>query len=177
MSRILHFLLLAGVMLWSLFAGAQGTCGPSPLGEPCATGGIAVAGHPEPGLNLGAGNPIHLATGNKHQKETDLPAHPQVPGIEIVRHYNALDRRASALGRGWTLSYDTRLFHSGGAWQIVQADGSRIHYASVAGRPVANRHGTLAADGQGWIWTWPNGRQLRFNAQGFLVRITLRDDT
>lgn len=175
MLRILRFLLLAGAMLWSLFAGAQGTCGPSPLGEPCAAGGIAVAGHTEPGLNLGAGNPIHLATGNKHQKETDLPAHPQAPDIEIVRHYNAQDRRVSALGRGWALSYDTRLFHAGGAWQIVQADGSRIHYANAAGRPVANRHGALVADGQEWVWTWPDGRRLRFNAQGFLLRITARD--
>src|SRR3546814_17005485 len=37
--------------------------------------------------------PIHLATGNKYQKETDLPPNPHAPGIEVVRHYNALDRR------------------------------------------------------------------------------------
>src|SRR5690606_3307245 len=104
MPRPLYFMLyvylLAASVLASAVTHAQGTCGPSPLGSPCSSGGVALAGRTEPGLNLGAGNPIHLATGNKYQKETDLPANPHAPGLELVRHYNALDRRTSVLGRG-----------------------------------------------------------------------------
>ncbi|MCC2596289.1 DUF2235 domain-containing protein [Pusillimonas sp. MFBS29] len=170
-----YFILLVAALAGP--AHAQGTCSPPALGAPCATGGVAAAGQTEPGFNLGVGNPIHLATGNKYQQETDLPAHPQFPGLELVRHYNALDRRASILGQGWSLSYDTRLFHAGGTWQIVQADGSRIQYAGLQGKPVANAYGTLTAHGHEWIWSWPNGRKLRFNAQGFLTHITATDGT
>src|SRR3546814_7275081 len=106
-----------------------------------------------------------LATGNKYQKEIDLPAHPAAPGLEIVRHYNALDRRPSVLGQGWALSYDTRLFQVGGHWQIVQADGSRIHFQKSAGKPLANAWGTLAADGAHWVWSWPGRQRLRFRSE------------
>lgn len=174
---LLYFTLLTGAAQMSAAAHAQGTCGPSVLGAPCSTGGVALAGQAEPGLNLGVGNPIHLVTGNKYQKESDLPANPYAPGLEIVRHYNALDRRGSVLGQGWALSYDTRLFHVGGTWQIVQSDGSRVRYAGAAGKPLPNAYGTLAAQGPEWVWTWPNGRQLWFNAQGFLLRISAPDGT
>ncbi|NYT84504.1 phospholipase effector Tle1 domain-containing protein [Pollutimonas harenae] len=179
MPRPLYFMLyvylLAGSMLVYAGAYAQGTCRPSVLGAPCSNGGVALAGQTEPGLNLGVGNPIHLVTGNKYQKEIDLPANPHLPGLELVRHYNALDQRNSVLGQGWALSYDTRLFHAGGKWQIVQADGSRISYAIASGKPAPNTYGTLAAQGTGWLWTWPTGRQLQFNAQGFLQSIATPD--
>ncbi|WP_414707906.1 DUF6531 domain-containing protein, partial [Pusillimonas sp.] len=70
---------------------AQGTCSPPALGHPCSAGGVATQGAAEPGLSLGVGNPVNLATGNKHQHETDLPANPQAPLLQIVRHYNSLD--------------------------------------------------------------------------------------
>jgi RHS repeat-associated protein len=138
---------------------------------------VAVAPGAEPAINLGVGNPVHVATGNKYQKETDLPDSPAMPGLEIVRHYNALDTRASPLGRGWHLSYDTRLFHVGGRWQIVQADGSRIDFASVKAQPLPNAHGTLHADGAMWVWTWRTGRQLSFDSSGHLVRILAGADS
>lgn len=163
------------LVLWPAASGsvaqAAGTCAPSPLGQPCQQGGLAVAPGAEPGLNLGAGNPIHIATGNKYQKEIDLPANATAPGIEIIRHYNGLDGRVSALGLGWSLSYDTRLFYAGGNWQIVQADGSRIAFSNTGGAPQANKHGSLKAAGKYRIWTWPTGRQLWFNADGYLLRI------
>src|SRR3546814_13694850 len=127
MPRALYFLLITSLTWPAAQVPAQGTCAPPQLGSPCAQGGTVSVGNNEPALSLAAGNPVHLATGNKYQKEIDLPAHPAAPGLEIVRHYNALDRRPSVLGQGWALSYDTRLFQVGGPWQIVQADGSRIH--------------------------------------------------
>ncbi len=171
MSRSLRVLLLACLAALPEQVWAQGTCGPPQLGPPCAQGGVAGVPNSEPGLSLAAGNPIHLVTGNKYQKETDLPAHPMAPGIEIVRHYNALDRRPSALGQGWALSYDTRLFHAGGRWQIVQADGSRIGFGKAAGKPLANSYGSLAAKGDHWVWFQPGRRQLHFDKHGYLIRI------
>ncbi|MGB3288793.1 MAG: DUF2235 domain-containing protein [Burkholderiaceae bacterium] len=168
MSRMLCALLLAGLASLPFPAPAQGTCGPPPLGSPCARGGQAG---PEPALSLAAGNPIHVVTGNKYQKETDLPAHPLTPDLRILRHYNAFDRRPSVLGPGWALSYDTRLFHAGGRWQIVQADGSRIHFRQAGGKPLANAHGTLTAQGDHWVWSQPGRKALRFNQYGYLVQI------
>jgi len=166
----LAFCLACAILATPRASHAQ-TCQPPALGAPCAQGGPALLPPAEPTLNLGAGNPIHLATGNKYQRELDLPASAQAPGLEIVRHYNALDPRRLALGRGWALSYDARLYRVGRTWQIVQADGSRILFAAPGGQPRANRHGRLHAQGPDWVWTWPNGKTLRFDAHGGLIRI------
>lgn len=167
-----HF--MAPIWLLALCAGtavgADLSCNPSLLGQPCAQGGLAsLADNPEPKLNLGMGNPIHLATGNKYQQELDLPAAPRTPELELRRHYNSLDRRQSVLGPGWALSYDTRLFHAGGRLQIVQADGSRISFARKGEH--TGRTGRVDAHEQQWIWTWPNGQKNRFDRHGRLVRI------
>src|SRR3546814_19240147 len=96
---------LVFILIWTACAApwdshAQ-TCQPSALGSPCAQGGQALLPPNEPALNLGAGNPIHLATGNKYQYELDLPASKRAPGLEIASHYNALDQigRASCRER------------------------------------------------------------------------------
>ncbi|NYT61548.1 DUF2235 domain-containing protein [Alcaligenaceae bacterium] len=171
MLHALYFLLLLCITALPAAAQEASTCSPSPLGQPCSQSGLAIASGAEPSLNLGADNPIHIATGNKYQQETDLPANPSAAGIEIVRHYNSQDRRTSALGPGWNLSYDTRLFQVGRRWQIVQADGSRISFSGPGKQPLANRHGVLKPDGEYWLWNWPNGRQLWFDADGYLLRL------
>lgn len=166
------FMLLAALWLAasSPYIRAQGTCGPSPVGEPCSGGGLAVAASPEPGLNLGVGNPIHVVTGNKYQKETDLPANAWSFGLEVVRHYNALDPSATVLGRGWRFSYDTRLFKVGGRWQIVQADGSRVAFTST-GTALVPGQGQLSIAKPPHVWTWASGHSLAFNANGYLIGI------
>jgi RHS repeat-associated protein len=171
MWHALRILLLACLACTPDLGRAQGTCGPVQLGAPCAQGGVAGLANSQPGLSLTVGNPIHLITGNKYQRETDLPIHPSAPDIEILRHYNALDRRSSMLGQGWALSYDTRLFHAGGRWQIVQADGSRIDFGQATDKPMTNPHGTLVRQGDLWVWSWPNRKKLHFNKHGYLVRI------
>lgn len=84
-------------------------------------------------VEQGAGNPINVITGNKYQRETDLPALPGVLGIEIVRHYNSTQAGTNAplglLGRGWRLSYETDLYVLGRELHIVQADGKRLIFA------------------------------------------------
>jgi RHS repeat-associated protein len=177
MIRVACYLILVLTALCTSPSAAQLSCGPSALGEPCAQGGLASAGATEPGLSLGVGNPIHLATGNKYQKELDFPSSMAAPGLEIVRHYNAHDRRPSRLGPGWSLSYDTRLFFAAAHWQIVQADGSRVTFSAAKGQPVANAFGTLERINQQWLWQWPTGRRLWFDAGGFLVRVHDADGT
>jgi RHS repeat-associated protein len=155
----------------------EGACHASRLGQPCPTGDSATQGEPVTALNIGAGNPVHLVTGNKYQREVDLPAAGPHAGLEIVRHYNAMDTRAGMLGRGWVLSYDTRLYAHAAPRrvQIAQADGSRVDFDcgqhEPACRPLAHGRGRLhRRDGQ-WRWRWPDGRALHFDASGRLTDI------
>jgi len=137
------------------------------------------------GTNNGAGNPINVMTGNKYQREVDLPALPGVLGLEIVRHYNSAysgpTLRTGAFGRGWKLSYETELFDVAGKVQVVQADGSRILFDHdplrpnlCASRNPANGSMVLHRQTDGrteYDWTWTDGRRLHFNAAGRLETI------
>lgn len=168
-------------------------CAPSDGGDPTAThpcDKAPPASQQEPdGVDHGAGNPIDVITGNKYQRETDLPALPGVLGIEIVRHYNSAQAGTDAplglLGRGWRLSYETDLYVSGAQLQIVQADGTRLVFTPDGKRPGRHRHADPA---RGWVqvlaggngrradgyrWTWPEGRELDFDARGKLVQIRM----
>lgn len=149
-------------------------CAPPLTGAPCAQGGLASMATTEPTLNLGAGNPVNIATGNKYQHDVDLPANRHAPGLELIRHYNAFNTSPSAYGTGWTLSYDTRLYRVGHRWQIVQADGRRVTFPDTDRGPGGthqNRHGRLDHVDGHHNWFWPNGTILRFNHQGFLVSL------
>lgn len=174
MSRIkqlvLGLCLMAACLHFLQGARAQGSCSPSALGPPCAMGGVASAGPAEPTLNLGVGNPVNLANGNKYQRDTDLPANPGAPGIEIVRHYNSQSPAVSALGQGWTLSYDTRVRQYGTLWQVQQADGTRLDFPGHE-NVRSTRHGRLARLAHGWHWQWPNGESVHFNAAGRAIRL------
>jgi RHS repeat-associated protein len=158
------------------------------VAHPCGEQAPASQDRPD-GVAHGAGNPINVITGNKYQRETDLPALPGVLGIEIVRHYNSAQAGTDAplglLGRGWRLSYETDLYASGQQLHIVQADGTRLVFA--ADRTDATRH-RHADPARGWVqviaartgrraggyrWAWPDGRTLDFDARGKLVQIRM----
>ena len=163
-----------------------GTCGPGNAGAACAGAGAgpATSAASGTGLNVGAGNPINIITGNKHQREVDMAPLPGVLGLEIVRHYNSVhsgvNHSTNLIGRGWKLSYETELSVSGNTLQIVQADGSRIIFnrdkdnaalcssANPADGSVTVRKG---ASGEQFVWRWVNGRELSFNSRGKLVQI------
>ena len=182
---------LVGLFLATLAFAVQGaaslSCGPTQLGAPCGDAGPAsqsVSDGPGPG----AGNPVNVATGNKYQRETDMPMLPGVLGLELVRHYNSFDTRQGPWGTGWTLSYDTRLYRVGDSIQVVQADGSRLSFAAQPGSelctPENPAHGTLrifdpahdrksseSESNGGYAWYWRGGRVLWFDHAGGLVRI------
>lgn len=155
-------------------------CGPSPVGATCGGSGPASLGNTS-GTDQGAGNPINLITGNKYQREVDLAPLPGELGLELVRHYNSLDRTQGSVGAGWRLSYDTELVVMRNTIQISEADGGRItfnrdpkHPDHCASEDPAN--GTLAIESQGagarqYIWHWRDGRRLTFDSDGRLVEI------
>ena len=169
------------------------TCAPRDGGDPTAAHPCdkpPPASQQDPdGVDRSAGNPIDVITGNKYQRETDLPALPGVLGIEIVRHYNSAQADTEAplglLGRGWRLSYETELSVRGAHLHIVQADGTRLVFAPDGERPQRYRHADPArgqvqalATGtgkhaSGYRWTWPEGRELDFDRHGRLVQIRM----
>ncbi|WP_168734313.1 DUF6531 domain-containing protein [Pseudothauera nasutitermitis] len=146
----------------------------------CASEGPASPGNTS-GTELGAGNPINVVSGNKYQRETDLPALPGPLGLEIVRHYNSSFRGLGQMGYGWRLSYETDLYVIGNTVQILTADGRRLIFerdpadpslcagANPADGRIAIRR---SADGrEHYRWIWPGGRELDFNPDGRLVSI------
>ena len=153
-------------------------------GNPCGTDSGPASQTSSTGQNVGAGNPLNLLSGNKYQKEIDMPALPGILGLEIVRHYNSQRSAGKAvngiLGRGWRLSYETELYVVRDTVQIVQADGARIIFnrdpkhrnlcASLdpARGKVLTRK---TAQGEEYVWVWPNGRKLSFSHQGKLTQI------
>jgi RHS repeat-associated protein len=163
--------------------GGPGACSPSPGGSPCGGNGPAAQSDGA-GINVGAGNPINIITGNKYQREQDMAALPGVLGLEIVRHYNSAYSGQGApngiVGRGWKLSYETDLYAVGRTVQIVQADGARIIFSRSASDPSqcasanpANGKVVIArtARGEEFTWTWTDGRKLSFNSLGKLAQI------
>ena len=167
-------LLLIGALLFLFKAAwADGSsCQVTELGNPCQQGGIATLGRADSSPNNGIGNPVDRRNGNKYQRDTDLPSLASAPGLELVRHYNAMDPRAGALGRGWSWSYDTRLYWMGAHLQALQADGSRLTFhcdqtQRCVGRALED--GVITRKGQGWQWQWPFGKCLRFDEPGRLI--------
>lgn len=162
-------------------AAAQ-SCSPNPAG---ATNSCDAAGPASQdsgaGVDTGAGNPINVITGNKHQREVDLAPLPGELGLEIVRHYNSsASRVAGLLGNGWRLSYETDLYVLGRSIQILQADGARLIFSRDGGDSGActSRNPALGRiiirptpRGEEFTWEWTNGRKLDFNAQGRLEQI------
>jgi RHS repeat-associated protein len=139
----------------------------------------------QPGQCAGAGNPINVMTGNKYQREEDMPALPGVLGLEIVRHYNSAfsspGHPSGPLGRGWRLSYETEVIARWGKIQVLLADGGRVIFDRDARNPTGctttdPANGSMVVgrqqDGQSdYTWTWADGRKLHFNVAGKLDRI------
>jgi len=166
---------VSGLLLAPAEKNQEKVCRATTMGSPCAQGGVATLGRSTPGPDHGTGNPVDLRSGNKYQRETDLPM--QGSGLELVRHYNAMDPRASALGRGWSWSYDTRIYAIGKQLQVVQADASRLVFQCARSRCVAgeNYRGEIHRLASGWLWSWPTGKKLYFDEHGRLIRLSSQE--
>lgn len=135
-------------------------------------------------INVGAGNPINVMSGNKYQREEDMPALPGVLGLEIVRHYDSIHSGMGSIpgtvGRGWKLSYETRLLVASGGMRLLQADGGVANFSrdvlrrsvAVSGNPANGSIGIKRGNaGEEYLWRWPDGRELSFDRRGLLMQI------
>lgn len=171
-------------------AGADATPGMSPnpgfgLGTGSGGGFSVLLGAAQPTWLAAThvGNPIHVVTGNKYQREIDL--HLPGLGLAFVRHYNSRSAYRGALGPGWRHSFDTRLQDQGNQIQLWQADGRRIDFQQTRTTPGGGRHfqatqhgdGTLTADAGGYDWHWRDGTHLGFTREGRLQRLYRPDGT
>ncbi|MGV7207018.1 DUF6765 family protein [Oxalobacteraceae bacterium A2-2] len=185
MNPSLRYLLATFLLtVWALSQAAE--CGPAPGGPPATCEDAPASLSSDASPDAAAGNPINVMTGNKYQREVDMPALPGILGLEIVRHYNSAYVRPNSpngpLGREWRLSYETTLFDKYGKIQILQADGRRIifdrdrsHPNLCSSRLPGNGSVTLKPQPDRtleYLWIWPNGRRLQFNRWGKLTSIT-----
>ena len=184
LAAALHVAIAALLSLAALHAGsaAAQSCSPNPAGATSACDAAGPASQDSGGgVATGAGNPINVVTGNKHQREVDLAPLPGELGLEIVRHYNSsASRVVGLLGKGWRLSYETDLYVIGRSIQILQADGARLIFSRdgrdpgtcLSRNPAMGRVTVRATPrGEEYTWEWRNGRKLDFNAQGRLEQI------
>jgi len=173
------------VLLLSGMAGMALAC-PNDGGPTCSAGAPAPASQPATAsVNIGAGNPINILTGNKYQREQDMAPLPGVLGLEIVRHYNSRFSGGSdapgLLGRGWKLSYETMLVAKGSTIQVFQADGTSFMFhrdlvnpALATGADPASGSLSIHRNRQGgdeYRWRWLDGRELSFDQHGKLLQI------
>ncbi|MFV0370385.1 MAG: DUF6531 domain-containing protein, partial [Azonexus sp.] len=157
-------------------------CVNNELGATCGSDGGPATQASGSGQS-GAGNPINILSGNKFQKETDMPALPGVLGLELTRYYNsqfALNAGVTPFGAGWRSTYDARIYVLPTNLQILQPDGSRIIFSRDPAQPSLCASNDPARgqvvivngrNGNEFVWHWPDGRRLFFNPQGRLIRI------
>ncbi len=148
---------------------AQGQSFPPGGQSPAPGGGVSIlpgGGSPQRcqpgGLTPGnpgcarAGNPLNVMTGNKYQREADVPALPGVLGLELVRHYNSdFSGSSNPVGRGWRLGYDGWLYFVSAAGSPLQprqvGPEDRILHRAGDGSQTLLHHLHSEADGRS---TW-----------------------
>lgn len=152
------------------------TPGPSPF--PVSSGGDGAALRSVELPSLSVGNPIHVVTGNKYQREIDLPTLPGTLGLSLVRHYNSeAAERAGAMGAGWRHGYEASIEarDDGRSLLLWQADGRRLRFARSKrpNRFAAQRagDGVVEQSADGYVWRWRSGRELAFDLSGRLTSL------
>jgi RHS repeat-associated protein len=130
-------------------------------------------------MSTQVGNPIHVVTGNKYQREVDVT----LPALHLafVRHYNSRSSHRGSLGSGWTHGFDVRLSERDDQLVLWQADGRRIdfrldrdHDGTRRFRPAQHGDGLFSADRGGYEWHWRDRTVLGFDRNRRLRQI--RDD-
>jgi RHS repeat-associated protein len=154
-----------------------GQCGPPKCTDDCC------------GSCANGSNPIHSASGNKHQTETDYVGTGSFP-LRFERTYNsnrAVEKAAAPLGSGWTHNYRSHIVGTGGGNPFLHAvayrpDGRMLTFHKVGsvwqGDPDVSEKLSLATDGTGMpIWTLTTDEDTKetYDGIGLLQSITNRD--
>jgi RHS repeat-associated protein len=126
----------------------------------------------------GAGNPIHIGTGNKFQREADFLGGGALP-LEFVRFYNSIGGGDAALAaKGWSHTYNRSVSLDGANIAVVsRPDGQRLYFTLNNGLWTGDADvvDTLVqtADG-GWRYTDADHTVETYDASGRLQAITNR---
>lgn len=165
----------------------------SPINGVCSLSG------PDPLKNAGkcsdnvapgvmAGNPIHAATGNKYQEESDYVGQGPYP-VRFSRYYNSdgLFRPGSTIDRGWRGYFDRTLDQSDGAslptMSVYRHTGKAYYFTQQAGGWISEPDVKLrlwelnAASGNlvGWRLETEEGETELYDASGRLSSISSPD--
>jgi RHS repeat-associated protein len=146
-----------------------------------------------------AGDPVSTYTGSFSDAHLDIAIPGRGPTIEFARTYNSNDSRATALGPGWTHSYNIRLVSPGDGSDdviLIGPQGRSDRYVASGGSftpPPGVRRSLVrnadetytATDRSQLVWSFdPSGRltqirdrfgnasNLTYNAAGELVTIS-----
>jgi YD repeat-containing protein len=117
-------------------------------------------------------NPIHIATGNKHQKAADYPAYGASP-LNFTRHYNSHNNTQTGLGMGWTHTYSRRVESSADKAWVFRYDGKVLNFTNQAGtwQGDPDISGSLEQIATGW--RYKTNREIEdYDSQGRLVSIS-----
>ncbi|MGA0582301.1 MAG: phospholipase effector Tle1 domain-containing protein [Castellaniella sp.] len=145
---------------------------------PCGAGSTrGPAAGPAP--DAGIANPVHLATGEKFLRETDLPelfagGHPS-----FIRLYRSGSVESGPLGLGWASEYDIRLRPAPDGWRLDLPDGRRVRFDTRGLGASAADGRVLVPDAKGGArtgdapttWQGADGGRLVFDALGRLRTI------
>ena len=128
------------------------------------------------GYGLTARN-VNAAIGSFVYANTDVSIAGVGPQLAVTRTYNSADRRQGIFGRGWTSTFETRVFENcvNGAVTILRSDGRReYHYPNGTGgyTPAPGYTSTLVKTGTtGWTLTETDGTVQTFRSDGRLTQI------
>lgn len=128
---------------------------------------------------VSAGNPVHIVTGNKYQREVDIAPVSYSAGLAFARHYNSQSSYHSVMGYGWSHTYDIQLkVLASGIIKLRQADGRHLYFKPDQMdqfQPQQASDGKIHKLQNGYDWVWSNGKTFQFNNQGRLTHITNAD--
>jgi RHS repeat-associated protein len=124
-------------------------------------------------------DPVNTATGNFFHAELDA----SLPGVGVPfrfrRSYNSLEAANSALGRGWTFSYnEALLLRANGDITFRASDGARLDFVKQPGGSFVGAPGVLAqlsAVSGGYQLTRPDQLRYSFDSSGRLTALVDRN--
>ena len=130
------------------------------------------------GGNLFAGNPIHVATGNKFQQATDFRAEGSFP-LTFTRSYNSAASNAltGTLGHNWRHNYDRAIVPSTINGVVVHywGDGKSHQWQNTGSgyTSASDRGASLVLTATGWTYRGEDDRSETYDLRGRLQ--TLRN--
>ncbi|MDO8390244.1 MAG: RHS repeat-associated core domain-containing protein [Actinomycetota bacterium] len=124
---------------------------------------------------------VNASIGAYSESWTDVSVAGVGPALELTRTYNSSDRRVGLFGKGWTSTYETRVFENcvNGDVTVLFGDGRReTHYSNGAGGyitpPGYTTHLTKTGT-TGWTLSDTDGSVMTFRADGRLTAIADAD--